>query len=117
MGRGLWLFLLFSFILPAAGSASAQSQPTDLLIRGVVFDAMRAPIPGAVVVATRFGASGPVSTTTDLRGEFSLALKAGQYTVRVHADGFGDVEQRVTAGPATAAPTDFVLQVQACARR
>src|SRR6185503_14775558 len=51
------------------------------------------------------------SATTDLRGAFTLTLKAGQYTVRVHVDGFRDVEQRVAAGPATAAPARFVLQL------
>src|SRR4030095_2506714 len=32
-------------------------------------------------------------------------------SIRVHMDGFGDVEQRIAAGPATAAPARFVLQV------
>jgi hypothetical protein len=76
-----------------------------------VVDSSEAPIPGALVTATSPGASDPTSATTDLRGAFTLTLKAGQYSVRVHVDGFRDVEERVAAGPADAPPARFVLQV------
>jgi outer membrane receptor protein involved in Fe transport len=111
MRRGLLLFVLFPLFFPSASSASEQSQPTELFLSGTVLDPMRAPIPGALVTATPSTGSGPVSATTDSRGTFILSVTSGQYSLLVHADGFRDVEQRVTAGSATSAPTEFVLQV------
>ena len=108
MRPALWLFLLWFVVAPAH---TAGAQPGDALIRGTVVDSSEAPIPGALVTATLPGTSHPASATTDLRGAFTLTLKAGQYSVRVHVDGFRDAEQRVAAGPATAAPARFVLQV------
>ena len=108
MRPALWLFLMFFVVAP---TSTAGAQPGDSLIRGTVVDSSEAPIPGALVMANSTGTSAPASATTDLRGAFTLTLKAGQYTVRVHVDGFRDVEQRVAAGPATAPPARFVLQV------
>ena len=111
MRRAPWMVLLFSFLVSAASASDAPSQPTELVIHGTVVDSSQAPIPGALVTATLDGDPGPVSATTDARGEFSLPLKSGQYSVRVHVDGFRDVEQRLAAGPASAVPARFVLQV------
>jgi catecholate siderophore receptor len=108
MRPALWLFLLWFVVAPAH---TAGAQPGDALIRGTVVDSSEAPIPGALVTATSPGASDPASATTDLRGAFTLTLGAGQYSVRVHVDGFRDAEQRVAAGPASAPPARFVLQV------
>jgi catecholate siderophore receptor len=111
MRRGLLLFVLFALVFPSATSASEQSQTTEPSISGTVLDPMRAPIAGALVTAKPSTGSGPVSATTDSRGTFILSVTSGQYSLLVHADGFRDVEQRVTAGFATSAPTEFVLQV------
>jgi len=107
MRPALGLFLLFFVVAPAT---MAGAQPGTLLIHGTVVDASDAPIPGALATATSPDA-GSLSATTDARGAFTLPLKAGHYSVRVHVDGFRDVEQRVAAGPATAAPARFVLQL------
>ena len=111
MCRASWMLLLLGFLVSAASASGAQSQPTELVIHGTVVDSSQAPIPGALVTATLDGEPGQVSVTTDARGEFSLPLKSGQYSVRVHVDGFRDVEQRLAAGPASAVPARFVLQV------
>ena len=111
MRRASWMVLLFSFLVSAASASGAQSQPTELVIHGMVVDSSQAPIPGVLVTATLDGEPGQVSVTTDARGEFSLPLKSGQYSVRVHVDGFRDAEQRLAEGPASAVPARFVLQV------
>ena len=111
MRRASWMVLLLGFLVPAADASGAQSQPTELVIHGTVVDSSQAPIPGALVTATLDGEPGPVSATTDARGEFSLPVKSGQYSVRIHVDGFRDAEQRLAAGPASAVPARFVLQV------
>jgi len=108
MRRVSWMVLLLSFLVSAA-SASARAQASDLVIHGTVVDALQAPVPGALVTATLDGQA-PVLATTDERGEFSVSVRSGQYTVRVHVDGFRDAEQRIAAGPATAVPARFVLQ-------
>src|SRR6185436_9629831 len=108
MRPALWLFLLWFVVAPPN---TAGAQPGDALIRGTVVDSSEAPIPGALVTATSPGTSDPASATTDLRGAFTLTLGAGQYSVRVHVDGFRDAEQRIAAGPASAPPARLVLQV------
>ena len=107
MRSALWLFLL-SIVVLSARVIDAQSQAVPPAFRGVVVDAMGAPIAGAAIVATSGGATA-ASTTTDQRGAFALQLAAGQYLVRVHAEGFRDAERRIASPSASAA--EFVLQV------
>jgi hypothetical protein len=94
MRRALWWILVSAFVFPAARTAAAQSQPTDLVLQGIVLDSMRAPIPGAQITATSGSESTSASAITDQRGAFMFSLKAGQYTVRVHVDGFRDAARR-----------------------
>ena len=108
--RSLWLFLLAAFVF-SASVVDAQSPSDALVIRGSVVDAMGAPIPGAQVTAAVGADTAAASATSDQRGAFTLPVRAGQYTVRVHADGFRDVERRIAAAPSTVAPTEFMLQV------
>ena len=103
------LSLLVAFSFCVSSVLNAQSQPTALSIRGTVVDPMGAPISGARVTVASSSNSTPVSATTDQTGAFTFSLQPGQYTVRVHADGFRDAEQRVAASSATAVPTEFVL--------
>lgn len=110
MRRASWMVLVLSFLVSAAGAFAAQVQPGELVVHGTVVDSSQAPVPGALVTATSDLEQTPVTATTDERGEFSLPLKSGHYTVRVHVDGFRDAEQRVAAGSATAPPERFVLQ-------
>src|SRR5262245_59935240 len=94
----------------AMASDDADPPATDAAIRGVVLAAMRMPIPGAQITVISLGAA-PISATTDQSGVFALRVATGQYTVRIHVDGFRDAEQRVSASSPTAAVTEFVLQV------
>ena len=99
MRRASWMVLLLGFLVSAASASGAQSQPTELVLHGTVVDSSQAPIPGALVTATLDGEPDPLSATTDARGEFSLPLKSGQYSVRVHVDG-----REATVPPATSVP-------------
>ena len=102
----LALPLLFTI---AAGQASAQPAPTPLT--GQVLDSSRAPVAGARVTAVPVAAGSRVTATTDSRGEFTVSLGTGAYTLTIAADGFLDLVQRVTAPQANAEPREFVLQV------
>ena len=92
-------------------SASAQSNSPDLTIRGVVLDSTHAAIVGARVEASSAAQPQPVSTITDAAGTFVLYVKAGQYDLRIAADGFSTLQESVTATSATEKPAEFVLQV------
>jgi len=95
----------------AAASPGAQALPADLMIRGIVLDAMRMPIPGAQVTATSTGDLATASAVTDQLGAFTLHVKPGQFIVRIHMDGFRDAEQRLTPALSDTPPPEFVLQV------
>src|SRR6185295_9191102 len=93
MRRAVRVVLLSLFLIPTATPARAQSQTAEAFIHGTVVDVMRMGIPGAAVTATT--RSGAVSATTDAAGRFTLVLSGGEYTVRVHMDGFRDAERRL----------------------
>jgi catecholate siderophore receptor len=110
--------VLFVFLLSVgaaiglASPARAQGNPpADLAIRGIVLDASRAAIAGARVEASSSATPQPVSTTTDQTGAFTLRVGAGQYDLRITANGFAALQRSVTAVSVTAAPIEFILQV------
>ena len=80
----LVLALSFCVTLAALAAQSAIPLPT---VHGTVLDSSGAPIAGAVVtIASENQTAGP-STTTNERGEFSVELGAGRYTLTVVAPG------------------------------
>jgi catecholate siderophore receptor len=86
----------------------AQSKGT---VTGTVLDPTRAPITGARIVALRDGAASGVSTVSDGKGEFSLTLDAGAYTVKAVAEGFLEASQGVSLAGNAAESREFVLEV------
>ena len=86
--------------------------PSPVTLHGAVRDATRAPIVGAHITAMPAQGAHTVSSVTDARGEFTLALEAGRYTLTVAADGFLDSSRGITAGRAgLGGAEEFVLQV------
>jgi len=57
------------------------------------------------------GTGGEARAVTDENGEFSLALEAGEYTVKVVAQGFAETSQVVHLNQATLESLEIVLQV------
>ena len=110
MWAALRLSLLVALFASTASVLNAQSKP-DRVLHGTVVDSTRAPISGAQVTAVSDTESVPASARTDQDGVFTLPVHPGEYRVQVHSDGFRDAEQRVVAGPASAAPTEFILQL------
>ena len=104
------------FVLAAAASAAtrpeaAAQNTSDLSIRGVVLDASHAAIAGARVEASTTSDPQPIATITDQAGGFMLSVKPGRYNLHITSIGFAALDESVTATSATAAPTEFVLQV------
>src|SRR5262249_15357195 len=118
MRSAAWLSLMFvcaftavSFAATSADHLTNRADVPDVVIRGLVLDAMRAPVAGARVEASSSGASARVSTTTDQTGAFSLRVEPGRYVVRAAADGFRDAQLVMTAWSDTTKPAEFILQV------
>jgi hypothetical protein len=87
---GFWLVLLLvASLVLSAGPAMAQS--TFGAILGTVQDSSGAAIPGATITAHSLDENADQVTTSNNSGEFVFEnLKAGQYKVTIHRDGFAD---------------------------
>ena len=112
--RRLILAVVFTVLGPLASFAEPgipQGNPARLSIQGRVLDPMRAPIAGARVTASPDDQGAPLSTLTDQRGEFTLTVDSGSYTMRVEAPGFLEASQRVTVPQSAGEASEFVLQI------
>ncbi len=108
MRRFLFTAILTLSCSLIASAGLAQDVP-PFSLHGIVLDATRAPIVGARVTATVAGAKSGFSSTTDPRGEFSLVLPPGRYTIDVSADGFLDTAETLTASAGGSVSREFVL--------
>ena len=87
------------------------AQPDGQLC-GRVVDPVRASVVGARVTAVAEGGTTPAaSAVSDEKGEFTLALVPGQYTITVTSEGFLDLAVPVTATGAPSDSHEFMLKV------
>ena len=86
-------------LLPAsfASAGSADTAAPRFTIEGRVLDPLKAPIAGARVTAVADGQAQGVGTMSDARGDFSLSLPTGAYTLSVQADGFTAAAQHIAS--------------------
>ncbi len=96
--------------LSPASFAPTQAVAAAFTLRGAVADETGAAIAGAKVTAT--ADSGPLTTTTDSHGAFSLVLPKGRYAVDVSAPGFRHAGVRVTASESGSERLTIVMQVE-----
>jgi catecholate siderophore receptor len=89
----------------------AQVATAQTTLQGKVLDPNRAAVAGARIVVEARERSASVSAVTDQSGEFSLALAAGEYTVKVLAEGFSEASQTVSLGRTDSASVEIVLQI------
>ncbi len=99
------------FLLISALPSSAQTAPPDPVFRGTVLDSSRAPVAGAQIVATPERPGATLTAVSDSRGQFTLALGAGAYALRISATGFVANVQRLTS-KAGGEMREFVLEVE-----
>jgi len=76
-----------------------------------VLDATGASIAGAQVTFTPERPGAPVSSVTNLEGEFAVTVLPGGYRVRVAATGFVETSRAVTTDQAIGAVLEFTLEV------
>jgi len=91
--------------IPADQRKSGLSAGT--LIKGVVLDESKTPIPGATVAIKKIGVAG----TTDVNGKFQLNVPPGEYDLDVSFIGMKPVKQHIIVGDQT--PADIVIVLTA----
>jgi len=93
-------------------SASATYAQSTATLKGSVLDPSRSPIPGAVL---RFAPDTGVAfgSGSDARGEFSVTLPAGTYTVSALAEGFLTASQTVALTAGGSESREFILTLAA----
>lgn len=101
-----FLFILVAVLL--VSPVPAQVSTSKTLLRGKVVDPNHAAIPGANIWID--GGALSSSATTDRNGEFTVMLEPGEYNLRVMAEGFSEVTERV-ALRANSRPLEIVLPV------
>lgn len=98
----LFGLVILSFPVHAVNGQSA--------VRGRVVDPDGAVISGATVAAEAVGRQVATTKTND-RGEFFITLPAGEYTLKVSADGFAETVQAVNLKPDTPGSLDIALKL------
>lgn len=111
------LTLLFAMLLFAnakaagiRGSVPSDARRSDLsvpatLIKGIVVDENKQPIPGATVAIKKIG----VTAVTDVNGRFQFNVPPGEYTLDVTYVGMKPIHQQITVGDQT--PADIVVVI------
>ena len=90
---------------------TAQDVPTQVSVHGRVVDPSSAPIVGAQIIAIPDGQNAGPSVVTDGRGEFTLALAPGRYTLTVSANGFQDIAEVANISSAAPRLREFTLEI------
>jgi outer membrane receptor protein involved in Fe transport len=98
----LFVLVILSFPVEAGNGQSA--------VRGRILDPDGAVVSGATVIAETSGRQVATTKTND-RGEFFITLPAGEYTLKVSADGFAETVQSVNLKPDTPGSLDIALKL------
>ena len=101
------LFALLALVFVSPVVAQVPIQKT--LFRGKIVDPNRAAIPAADIRIDG-DALPSISAVTDSNGEFSVTLEPGEYKMRVVAEGFSEVTERVNLRTSSQ-PVEIMLPV------
>lgn len=113
MSRALPRRLFHLALLLTATAIVCQAQSIRVQsLRGRVLDPNRAAVAGALITA-QTGGRALSSAVSDGKGEFSLTLEPGEYTLRVTAEGFTDALQTIDPKQLGADSLEIVMQVAA----
>lgn len=80
-------------------------------ISGMIVDPSRAPLPQTLVEIRDSRGKLIAATRTNGRGEYSLDLPEGEYTLSATLAGFAAVKDRIVRVPSETAPMDLTLQI------
>lgn len=108
------LFLCGPFPRIAFAQSQPQSRPPEsirLSLQGTVLDPAGGRVAGACIAVVGDGRASGSSAVSDQRGDFTIELEAGRYTITVVADGFASVSQSVDIPQTGVQSHEFVLPV------
>ena len=105
------MILSLSILLTLASPLPPPTPPASFVFHGRVVDPVRAPIVGARIVAVADNPTAGATAVSDERGEFTLTLAPGRYTLTVAADGFVDAAIAITAAANGEESREFLLRV------
>ena len=104
--------ILGTILLIGVLGLSVTAETGQSFVRGRVLDPNGAVIPSATITVESKGRR-VLTTTSNAKGEFSLTLDAGEYLLKVSADGFAETTQVVNLKPDTPGSLDVALQLAA----
>lgn len=104
--------ILSTILLIALFGLSVKANSGQSYVRGRVLDPDGAVIPSATITVESKGRT-VLTTTSNASGEFSLTLDAGEYLLKVSAEGFAETRQVVNLKPDTPGSLDVALQLAA----
>jgi catecholate siderophore receptor len=103
--------LMLALVAPLVLAAALAPAEPRFVLKGRVLDPTSAPVPSAQVTAVADQHRAAPSALTNERGEFSLVLPPGSYSVTVAAAGFVEAVQTVAARDQGTESRDFVLKL------
>ena len=107
-GRTLAFFFVLGILFTSAFADDLTPKGT---IRGTVSDQNRAVITGARIEVVRNGRGAGVTTTSNSQGEFYVSIDAGEYELRVQANGFSSITKHIAIAPGESSVMDIELGV------
>ncbi len=108
------LFCLLSLVLAVLSLSfvgNAQVAVRKVSLKGKVLDQNRAVISGASITVAREGSPESIAATTDVQGEFSVAVEVGQNRLTAVAEGFAAKIQTLSLKSNSSNPIEIVLEV------
>src|ERR1700748_144179 len=88
-------FICFSILLFLAALHGTAQQPMPTGISGVLTDAGKVPLQGATILIQEI----KKTLVTDAKGQFSVPLRPGEYTLEIHHVGLKTITRHVTIAP------------------
>jgi catecholate siderophore receptor len=108
LGRTLAILFVISIFMISALADDIQPKGT---IRGTVSDQNGAAITGARIEVVRSGRDAGITTTSNTQGEFYLSIDAGNYDLKVRANGFSVFTKHIAVAAGESSLMDIELGV------
>lgn len=107
----LSLLLFFAGAIGIHASANDETPPL-VTIHGKIFDQNQAPVAGAKILAVPQDDSKAITSLTDADGIFAIELLPKAYVLKVTANGFADISQRLNVEQNALKTLEIVLNVR-----
>ena len=103
--------LAFAVLFPISVAVSAQNSSDYQRISGSIVDPSGAPLPRTLVQVRDVQGKVVAATQTNSRGEYSLELARGEYSLTATLAGFEPLKDKALEVPGTESPVQLTLQI------